>query len=80
MTDLERRVLSVARETFKVSELSLSARIGDPYQWDSLAHLLFMTEISKNFNVQVPPGKIANLSSLAKVISFIAEEQTLGRD
>jgi acyl carrier protein len=72
-SELEERVRSVVRNTFRLSaaEASGDLRIGAPPQWDSIGHMQLLLEIENEFALRFPTHAIASLTNVDSIVRAI---------
>jgi acyl carrier protein len=76
---LEDRVRGVIVRTFGLPapQGDKALRMGDPPQWDSLAHMNLVMALEREFGVSFPTYAIAELSSDAKIVDALARQPEL---
>ncbi len=70
------RVQAIAAQTFgcrpdELQEATVAADIG---KWDSLRHLIFISAIEQNFDIEFDLDAIAGLTNVADLISLIGRQ------
>lgn len=76
-TALAHRTREVIARTFRLPAEALAGplRMGDPPQWDSLAHMNLVMELESEFEVTVPTYAIAELTSDAAIVEFLLRQR-----
>lgn len=79
---LRGRVRGVIVRTFRLSDQQSdrTLRMGDPPQWDSLAHMNLVIALEREFGVSFPTYAIAELSSDAKIVDALSQQLDLAGD
>ena len=62
------RVLEVSPE--KIDE---DTAIGDIPTWDSLRHVLIISELEKHFNISFEPEIIMDMEDVSDIVAFVEE-------
>jgi acyl carrier protein len=55
------------------SEILPTATAKDIDGWDSIAHLIIITQIEREFNVQIPANKLDKVATVGQLYSLIRE-------
>jgi acyl carrier protein len=69
--DSARRVLATALD-LAPDAVSVSARLGDPAAWDSLAHLRLILAIEAELGHELDPAQIVEIECLDDIASLLA--------
>jgi long-chain acyl-CoA synthetase len=73
---LEERIIKVASESFKLNpeSLSLDTDNRDLDEWDSLSHLVFVSNLESEFNIRFATVEIMKIDSLKSAYHIISEK------
>jgi acyl carrier protein len=69
--NLEERVLEIMRETFEMDEVPTDASQKNCERWDSLRHLTLASELEEEFDIELEPEEIAEMTDFPKVIAML---------
>lgn len=58
-------------------QLDVDSKFGDPEKWDSLGHLLMVTELEVKFNIFFSDDEISKMVTMKKLIEVV--EKKVGR-
>jgi len=74
--DMEERVLKVASESFRLDpgSLSLDSDNRNLDEWDSLSHLVLVSNLEQEFNVRFATVEIMKIESLKDALNIIREK------
>jgi len=74
--DMEERVLKVASESFRLDpgSLSLDSDNRNLDEWDSLSHLVLVSNLEQEFNVRFATVEIMKIESLQDALNIIREK------
>lgn len=67
------KLTTIFRSVFKDSSLVLTGNLGknDIANWDSLAHMILLTEIEKEFEIRFKIKEISSWSNVSQLIEII---------
>ena len=69
--NLEDRVLEIMRSVFEMEEVSTDASQKNCERWDSLHHLSLASELEEEFNIELDPEEIAEMTDFSRVIAML---------
>jgi|HubBroStandDraft_1064217.scaffolds.fasta_scaffold341286_2 acyl carrier protein len=75
MTAYLDRVKQIISMLFNIDEASLAAESSgdDVPAWDSMGQLMLILELEQQFDIQIPPERAAQLTSISKIASYLEE-------
>ncbi|MFX0125915.1 MAG: acyl carrier protein [Candidatus Hodarchaeota archaeon] len=65
------RVKSIIERVIEKSLETYNPSADSEERWDSLAHLMIMSEIERSFGISIPIEKIPELISLDDIVSYL---------
>tara|TARA_B110000003_G_C16482513_1_gene470186 strand:+ start:167 stop:391 length:225 start_codon:yes stop_codon:yes gene_type:complete len=68
---MEKKVLSIIKNTFELEEAHLDISQNNCIKWDSLNHLNLILEIEAAFDVSFDPEEIADIKSANDIIILL---------
>ena len=68
---MEKKVLSIIKNTFELEEAHLDISQNNCIKWDSLNHLNLILEIEAEFDVSFDPEEIADIKSANDIIILL---------
>ena len=68
---MEDKILEVMKEVFETSDIDASCSQETCGNWDSLHHLMLISELEDAFDVEFEPEEIAEMKSFAKVKAML---------
>ncbi len=71
MSEREERWLELAKKILQIENITLDARKENIEQWDSLAHVMLVSEFETEFHVSVPYEEIAHIGKLQDFVMYI---------
>ena len=69
-----RRVIAVALDLSE-RRITMTAKAGDPAEWDSLMHMLLMLELEKVFEVRLTKEDFDHLTSAEIILGWLNEDR-----
>lgn len=69
--NLEDRVLEIMRSVFEMEEVSTDASQKNCERWDSLHHLSLASELEEEFDIELEPEEIAEMTDFSRVIAML---------
>lgn len=69
--NLEDRVLEIMRSVFEMKEVSTDASQKNCERWDSLHHLSLASELEEEFDIELEPEEIAEMTDFSRVIAML---------
>ena len=69
--NLEDRVLKVMRSAFEMEDVTTDASQKNCERWDSLHHLTLASELEEEFDIELEPEEIGEMTDFARVIAMI---------
>ena len=69
--NLEDKVLAIMREVFEMGDISTDASQKNCPRWDSLRHLTLASELEEEFDIELEPEEIAEMTDYARVIGML---------
>ena len=69
--NLEDKVLAIMREVFEMDDVSTDASQKSCPRWDSLRHLTLASELEEEFDIELEPEEIAEMTDYARVIGML---------
>jgi acyl carrier protein len=75
MTEYLARVKQIIALLFNIDAASLTAESSgeDIAAWDSMGQLMLILELEQQFDIRIPPERAAQLTSIAKIASYLEE-------
>ena len=67
----ENQIIEFISTVITVEEIDIDSEMDNTYSWDSLTHLILLTEISNLTGLVFSAGEIANANSVKSIISMI---------
>jgi acyl carrier protein len=74
--NLEERVIQVAAESFRLEagNLNLDSNNRSLDEWDSLSHLVFVSNLEQEFNIRFATVEIMKIESLRDAYNIVREK------
>lgn len=69
--NLEDRILKVMRSAFEMEGVTTDASQKNCERWDSLHHLTLASELEEEFDIELEPEEIGEMTDFARVIAMI---------
>lgn len=69
--NLEDRVLEIMKNVFETEDVTTDASQKNCDRWDSLRHLTLASELEEEFDVELEPEEIADMTDFDHVISLL---------
>ena len=69
--NLEDRVLKVMRSAFEMEDVTTDASQKNCECWDSLHHLTLASELEEEFDIELEPEEIGEMTDFARVIAIL---------
>ena len=69
--NLEEKVLEIMRMTFGMDEVTNEASQKNCENWDSLRHLTLASELEEEFDIDLDPEEIAEMTDFPKIIAML---------
>ena len=69
--NLEDKVLEIMREVFEMEDVTTDASQKNCERWDSLHHLSLASELEEEFDIELEPEEIAEMTDFARVIAML---------
>ena len=69
--NLEERVLAIMREVFEMDDIPADASQKNCARWDSLRHLTLASELEEEFDIELEPEEIAEMTDYSCVIEML---------
>ena len=69
--NLEDRILKVMRSAFEMEDVTTDASQKNCERWDSLHHLTLASELEEEFDIELEPEEIGEMTDFARVIAMI---------
>ena len=69
--NLEDRILKVMRSAFEMEDVTTDASQKNCERWDSLHHLTLASELEEEFDIELEPEEIVEMTDFARVIAMI---------
>ena len=69
--NLEERVLEIMRETFEMEKVPTDVSQKNCERWDSLRHLTLASELEAEFDIELEPEEIAEMTDFPRVIAML---------
>jgi acyl carrier protein len=75
MTEHLERVKQIISTLFNIDEAGLApdSSADDVLGWDSMGQLMLILELEQQFAIEIPPERGAQLTTIAKIVSFLDE-------
>jgi acyl carrier protein len=70
-------VLNFIQKNLSLGEIDLATAMGAIRGWDSLRHIELILDMSENFNIEIPPDRIGELTQVTSILDFFREEGIL---
>ena len=76
--DLEKKVFEIIAQCLEISasDLSEETAIGDFPSWDSLGHMVIISELEKEFSIKFDMESIIDMEDIADIIEIVEEHIT----
>ena len=71
---LENKVQKIIKKKFKIKKKIKNISMDNTEKWDSLAHLILVTEIEKIFKIKFKNIEISKITDAKKIISAIQKK------
>ena len=73
MIDLEREIKIIMSQVFKIDEVEITANTSQKNceQWDSLHHLMLVSELEDEYDIELEPEEIAEMTDFNKVLAKV---------
>ena len=69
--NLEDKVLEIMREVFEMEDVTTDASQKSCERWDSLHHLSLASELEEEFDIELEPEEIAEMTDFTRVIAML---------
>ena len=69
--NLEERVLDIMREVFGTEDVTTESSQKNCEQWDSPHHLTLSSELEEEFDLDLDPEEIAEMTDFGRVIAML---------
>ena len=69
--NLEDKVLEIMRSAFEMEDVTTDASQKNCERWDSLHHLTLASELEEEFDIDLEPEEIAEMTDFARVIAML---------
>ena len=69
--NLEDQVMEIMRSVFGIEEISTDISQKNCERWDSLRHLTMASELEDDFDIELEPEEIAEMTDFSRVVSMI---------
>ena len=69
--NLEDKVLAIMREVFEMDDVSTDTTQKNCPRWDSLRHLTLASELEEEFDIELEPEEIAEMTDYDRVIGML---------
>ena len=69
--NLEDKVLEIMREVFEMEDVTTDASQKNCERWDSLHHLSLASELEEEFDIELEPEEIAEMTDFTRVIAML---------
>ena len=69
--NLEDKVLAIMREVFEMDDITADASQKNCAKWDSLHHLTLASELEEEFDIELEPEEIAEMTDYTRVIAML---------
>ena len=69
--NLEDRILKVMRSAFEMEDVTTDASQKNCERWDSLHHLTLASELEEEFDIELEPEEIGEMTDFARVIAIL---------
>jgi len=69
---MEEKLLNIMRDVFGIDDIDANVSQANCDKWDSLNHLNLVSEIEDAFDVEFEPEEIAEMTTFAKVMEYLA--------
>lgn len=76
MTELLNKLQTIFRSTFRKEDLVITTTTSaqDIDNWDSLSHVLLLSEIEKEFNIQFELDELISFKTVEDILNSIASK------
>ena len=69
--NLEDKVLEIMRNAFELEDVSMDISQKNCERWDSLHHLTLASELEEEFDIELEPEEIAEMTDFSHVIVIL---------
>jgi acyl carrier protein len=66
-------VIDIISSILIEDDINLGTSMSNTFSWDSLNHMSIITELSKKFNIRIPPIKAYHATSVNRIMKMIQE-------
>lgn len=70
---MDEKLLNIAKEILEVENITLDTNREECTEWDSAAHLILLSEIEEQFEVEVPIEEVDSIKYLRDFLKFVEE-------
>lgn len=70
---MQEKLLNIAKEILEIEEITLDTVRSECEEWDSAAHLVLLSEIEEQFEVEIPIEAVESIKCLHDFLKFIEE-------
>ena len=76
--NIEQRIFNIIAKCIEVStdDLSEETAIGDFPKWDSLGHMVIISELEKEFSIKFDMESIIEIEDISDIIEVVEEQTT----
>lgn len=74
---IEDKIKEIVASVCKVnqSEISMNTSIGDFPEWDSLGHINIITDVSKEFGIEVEPEDLMEIENVGDIVQLVTRKR-----
>lgn len=70
---MENKLVELAKEIFERDDVTLDTKKAACEEWDSATHLILLSELEDELNIEVPIEEVGNIVCLRDFIKYVKE-------
>jgi len=74
---MEERIVEIMKVVFGETTINVNTIQENMEQWNSLNHLILVSELEEEFNVEFEPDEIAEMKSVKQIVFFVRQKLLL---
>lgn len=71
---MEERIVDIMKVVFDETKVNVNTTQDNLEKWDSMHHLILISELEEEFNVEFEPEEIAEMKSVEQIVFFIKQK------
>lgn len=71
---MKEKILTIMRSVFEDDTISIDCAQSNCEKWDSLKHLVLISELEEEYNVEFEPEEINEMKDFTKIYSILSKK------